>query len=152
MHTLRALLSQQTRGMALVWVAVMMPLFCAIVGLAMDGGLVFKAQRELQDTADAAARAGAMQLDQQAYRQSDGQSVALNPDQARQVAAQYAASEAPGVTGQVGADTQQVVVQLQEQVPTTFLRIVGINSVPIKAVAPARLRYGITQANGSGGP
>ena len=151
-QALGSFLARRLRGTALVWVAVMMPLFCAIVGLAIDGGLVFKEQRQLQDTADAAARVGAMQLDQQVYRQSNGATVALDPSQARQVAAQYVAAQAPGVTGQVAADTRQVVVALHEQVPTGFLRIVGIDNVPIKAVAPARLRSGITQANGTSEP
>ena len=53
------LLRSAHRGQAIVWTAVMLPLFLAIVGLAADGGLVFSARRELQNIADSAARAGA---------------------------------------------------------------------------------------------
>jgi methionine-rich copper-binding protein CopC len=89
-----------------------------------------------------------MQIDQQLYRQSNGATVALDVNRARQVAADYVSAQAPGVTDKVAADPQQVVVQVNEQVNTSFLRIVGINTVPIRAIAPARIRYGITQANG----
>ena len=143
-----ALLRRNQPGVALVWVALMMPMFLSIIGLALDGGLVFRAQRQLQNDADGAARAGAMQIDQQLYRQSNGATVALDVNRAQQVAADYVRTQAPSVTGHVAADPQQVVVQLKEQVNTSFLRIVGINAVPIAAVAPARIRYGITQANG----
>jgi len=141
-------LSLDVPGQAIVWAAVMMPLFLSVIGLAIDGGVVFKAERELQNVADGAARAGAMQVDQQAYRASSGQMLQLDADKAKQVAAQYVASQAPGVSGQVSADQQQVVVQVKEQVATSFIRIVGIDSVQIGAVAPARIRFGIQQENG----
>ena len=56
------------RGQVIVWVAVMLPFFLAVIGLASDGGLVFEQRRALQALADEAARAGASQLDQAAYR------------------------------------------------------------------------------------
>ena len=45
-------------GQAIVWVAVMMPFFLSVVGLAIDGGIVFSARRELQNVADSAACRG----------------------------------------------------------------------------------------------
>ena len=51
-------------GQALVWTAVMLPLFLSVIGLAIDAGTIFDARRELQNVADSAARAGAMQIDQ----------------------------------------------------------------------------------------
>jgi len=144
----RSWLSVALPGQAIVWTAVMMPLFLSVIGLAIDGGVVFKAERQLQNVADGAARAGAMQLDQQTYRASSGATLQLDADKAKQVAAQYLSSQAPTVNGQVTADPQQVVVQVKEQVATSFIRIVGIDSVQISAVAPARIRSGITQENG----
>jgi uncharacterized membrane protein len=141
-------LSTRLPGQAVVWAAVMMPLFLSAVGLAIDGGVVFKAERQLQNVADGAARAGAMQIDQQTYRATSGATLQLDADKARQTAAQYLSAQASNVSGQVTADPQQVVVQVKEQVPTSFIRIVGIDSVQISAVAPARLRSGIQQENG----
>lgn len=151
MMVLRALprwLSVRHSGQAIVWAAVMMPLFLSVIGLAIDGGVVFKAERQLQNVADGAARAGAMQIDQPTYRATSGATLQLDADKAKQVATQYVASQAPTVTGQVTADQQQVVVQVKEDVPTSFIRIVGIDSVQIGAVAPARIRFGIQQESG----
>jgi Flp pilus assembly protein TadG len=135
------------RGQALALAAVMMPLFVAIVGLALDGALVFNARRVLQDAADGAARAGAMQIDQRAYRESFGERVVLDPASAREVAAAYLADGPAGLSAEVAADPERVVVRVSRDVPTAFLRIVRIDSVRIGAVAPAELRYGVEQAN-----
>ena len=55
-------------GQALVMVAVMMVGLVSVVGLVSDGGLVFAQRRDLQNAADAAAAAAAMQIDEEAYR------------------------------------------------------------------------------------
>src|SRR6185312_17093596 len=60
------------RGQAVVWVAAMLPFFLAILGLAIDGGVVWDAERQLQATADGAARAGAEAVDTSAYYASNG--------------------------------------------------------------------------------
>ena len=148
MKGLRRFLNLRLSGQAIVWAAVMMPLFLSVIGLAIDGGVAFKAQRQLQNVADGAARAGAMQIDQPAYRASGGTALQLDPDKAKQVAAAYVSGQSTDVSGQVTADPQQVIVSLKQQVPTTFIQIVGINSMQIEAVAPARIRAGITQENG----
>ena len=133
-------------GQALVYVAVMLPLFLAIVGLAVDGGVVWGARRELQNVADTAARAGAMQIDLGAYRQSAGEVIVLDPTSARETAAGYLA-ETPGLVAEVQADQQRVVVTVSREVRLTFLRIVGLETVRIGAVAPAGVRFGIEQGN-----
>jgi len=121
----KALLGGEQAGQAVVWVAVMLPLFLSVVGLAADGGIVFSARRELQNVADSAARAGAMQVDQQVYRASSGATVVLDLAGARQVAAQYVASQGPEMVAAIAADSRQVVVQVGREVPTSFLRLVG---------------------------
>src|SRR6266542_3521776 len=70
-------------GQILVLTLVMMLGLLAVLGLVADGGLVFARHRELQATADAAARAGAAQLDEAAYRASNGRTARLNPAQAK---------------------------------------------------------------------
>ncbi len=131
------------RGQAIVWVAVMLPLFLSVIGLAIDGGIVFSYRRELQNVADSAARAGAMQIDQQVYRDSAGETVVLDVAGAQQVAAEYLASQGAGLSGTIAADQRQVVVQVGRDAPTSFLRLVGINTVHITATAPAEARVGI---------
>lgn len=132
------------RGQAVVWVAVMLPFFLAIVGLAIDGGLVWNAERELQSVADGAARAGAEALDTDAYYASNGRTVALDPTAARQQATQYLAREVHGGTWSVAADGREVVVQVRRSVPTGFVRVIGIDAVPLAATAKAETRYGVS--------
>lgn len=134
-------------GQMLVWVAVMLPLFLSVVGLAIDAGSVFAARRELQNVADGAARAGAMQIDIDAYRQSSGEKLALHPAKARQVAAEYVANEPAEVTVTIEADGNGVVVEARREVRTSFLQLVGVTTVRISATAPAAPRYGIESGN-----
>ena len=134
-------------GQAIVWAAVMLPLFLSVVGLTIDEGIVFDARRELQNVADSAARAGAMQVDQQAYRASSGATVVLDQAAARQVAAEYAASQGQGLAATIAVEPQRVVVQASREVPTSFLRLVGITSVRVSATASAEVRYGIDRPN-----
>ena len=135
------------RAVVAAWVAVMMPFFLTAVGLTLDGGLVFDARRELQNTADTAARAGAMQVDQQVYRDSNGATVVLDQASARATAAQYVASQGPDVQAVISSDDQHVLVTVSRDVPTNFLRIAGIDKVHIAATALAEVRYGIDRAN-----
>lgn len=133
------------RGQAIVWAAVMLPLFLAVIGLAIDGGIVFDDRRALQGVADSAARAGAMQIDQNTYRASAGQTIVLDQPSAQQVAVEYVSSQGTGMTATVTTDSQRVVVTVQRSAPTSFLRIVGIDSVQISAQATAEVQHGITQ-------
>jgi Flp pilus assembly protein TadG len=149
-NLVRPLLSGQ-HGQVIVWVAVMLPLLLSIIGLTIDGGLVFSARRELQNAADSAARAGAMQVDERAYRESGGERVVLDEGAARRVAAEYLGSTGAGLDARITTESQRVVVQVSREVPTSFMRLAGINRVRISATAPAELRYGIEQGNRSSG-
>ena len=143
MNVVWKLASQRQRGAALVWVAVMMPFFLSIAGLAIDSGTMFKERRDMQALADGAARAGAMQIDRTAYRASSGSKVVLDPAAARSAAASYLAGQPAGLSTSVSADQQQVVVEIGRKVPTAFLRIVHIDSADIGATSVAFPRHGI---------
>jgi Flp pilus assembly protein TadG len=130
-------------GQAAAWVSVMLPLFLAVIGLAIDGGIVFAHRRELQNVADSAARAGATQIDVSAFRAGRGDTVVLDAGAARQTAGEYLASRGSGLRGEVTADSRQVVVRVEQDVPTSFLSLVGIGTVRITATAPAEARVGI---------
>jgi uncharacterized membrane protein len=130
-------------GQVIVLVALMLTGLIAVVGLAADGGIVFAQRRDLQNLADAAALAGAMQLDEQAYRESG--TVTLDEAAAEQVVAQYLAD-----TGDLGytvaASETGVEVQVSRQASTSFLRVIGIDGVEISASARAEARHGIDAA------
>lgn len=133
------------RGQAIVWVAVMFPFFLATIGLAIDGGIVFDNQRALQNVADSAARAGATRIDPNAYRDSGGQRVVLDQGSAEQLALAYVRGQGTDLRASVQTDPEHVVVVVQRAVPTSFLRIVGIDDVQILATATAEMQHGISQ-------
>jgi uncharacterized membrane protein len=133
-------------GQALVWVAVMLPLL-SVIGLSIDAGTLFDARRELQNVADSAARAGAMQIDQTAYRASSGTTVVLDPATARQAAAQYISTRGARFAATIDVEPKSVIVQVSQSVPTSFLRLVGIGTMRITATAPAMPRFGIQGEN-----
>jgi uncharacterized membrane protein len=127
-------------GQALVLVAVLLLGLVAVVGLATDGGLVFAQRRDLQNLADGAALAGAMQIDEGAYR--GGGTVALDQAAARQAAETYLAGA--DVTYRVTAGANGVAVEVSRQATLGFLRVIGIDGVTIGASARAAPRFGVT--------
>ena len=57
-------------GAILVMTVLMLPVIIGFIGLMLDGGLAYAARRELQDAADGAALAGAMQVDMQYFSET----------------------------------------------------------------------------------
>jgi uncharacterized membrane protein len=130
------------RGQAVIWVAVFTPFFLAIVGLALDGGLVFDQEQGLQLLARTAARVGAEQVDRQAYYASQGATLTLDVPAAQGAALAYINTQAPGISAQVAADGSTVQVRVARNVPLAFLRIIGLDSVRLSATGTAQLRGG----------
>lgn len=107
----------------------------SIAGLAVDGTKAFLFRRSLQNAADAAAIAAASELNVRRYYSSGGRSVALDPVGARRAAAEMLASRALEVGARIVAGGGGVTVELRGRVPTSFLRLVGIVSVPVAVEA-----------------
>src|SRR6266511_366264 len=95
---------QREDGQILVLTVVMVLGLLAVLGLVADGGLVFARHRELQAMADAAARAGAAQLDEAVYRASNGRIAQLDPNRARQAARGYLQASGFAGEAEVSAD------------------------------------------------
>jgi Flp pilus assembly protein TadG len=135
---------RRERAQALVFLTVMLPLFLAVIGLALDGGHMFSERANLQAIADASARAGAMRLDTpRMYRDGTG-AVFLSPDEAVAAARDYATYHGLPKDGiEAAADDQVVTVQLHEGVATVFVKVVHIDSVVIRASSSASARYGV---------
>lgn len=132
-------------GQVIVLVAVLMVALVAVVGLVTDGGMVFTQRRDLQNVADAAALAGAMQIDENAYRASGGTAVVLDEQAARAAAVVYLQAEG-GLAYQVSVTPARVDVSVSRQANTGFLRVLGISGVQINAAATAEPRHGIAAA------
>jgi uncharacterized membrane protein len=121
----------------------------AVLGLVADGGLLFARHRELQALADAAARAGAGQLDEATYRASGGRSAQLDPTQARVAASRHL--RAAGFAGQatITATTGQVTIGLAERIRTPIFNNVGFNPIQLVVHSRAEPRTSSTQSQGS---
>lgn len=148
---------QTQPAQALVWLAVAIPLFITTAGLAIDGGVLLNARRQLQSATDGAARAAATRLDMSRLRASGGADVQLDADLANRAARAYLdqafAADAhswqnvPRTEVEVGA--RRVHVQVHAELRTAFLQIVRIDAVPVEAGAFADVQFGIH--DGSGG-
>lgn len=130
-------------GQVLVMVALMMVGVVSVVGLVSDGGLVFAQRRDLQNVADAAAAAGATQIDEAVYR-STGE-VVLDEQLARDAAALYLDAEG-ALDYVVSVLSDRVEVSVSRQATTGFLRVVGIDGIEVTASASAEPRYGVESA------
>ena len=131
-------------GQVLVMVALMMVGVVSVVGLVSDGGLVFAQRRDLQNVADAAAAAGAMQIDEAVYR-STGE-VVLDEQLARDAAVLYLDAE-DGLDYVVNVLPDRVEVAVSRQATTGFLRVIGIDGIEVSASASAEPRYGVESAD-----
>lgn len=129
----------------MVLVAILMIGLVAVVGLVTDGGMVFTQRRDLQNVADAAAAAGASQIDEDAYRRSAGETVILDESAAYDAATRYLDDEGDLEYAVMVAPTR-VDVSVSREATTGFLRVLGIDGVEIDATSTAEPRYGIESA------
>lgn len=142
--------SSRRAAQALVFFAAALPIFVAMAGLAIDGALLLTARRELQSAVDGAARAGATRLDMELLRGSGGGDVQLDPVRARAATLQYIdealdrrlAWDTAPVT-RVEVSRLRVRAAVDGSLRTAFLRIVGIDQVPVGASAVADVQYGV---------
>lgn len=110
-----------------------------IVGVAVDGTRAFVFRRTLQSAADAAALAGAGELDTQRYYSTRGRSVSLDPGSAEATAHKLLALRGLGAQTHVRVAEDRVTVTLRSTIPTLFLRVVGVTKLPVAAEAASEL-------------
>ncbi len=134
-------LHRDGRGSASVLVALFLLGLVAVSGLVADGGRVLAERRQLQNLADSAAAAGAMQLDVAAYRRA-GARVSLDEAGARRAAEARLAS-ASGLSARVLATSELVSVRVERSVPLAFLGLLGLGGVTVSASAEAEPRAGV---------
>lgn len=128
------------RGQVLPLTAVFLALvLLPVAGFVVDGGMLFMERRDLANTAGAAATAAAQRIDEAQYRLSGGQVVVLDEPAARAVALQHAT--AAGLTAQVATTPRSVEVTVTKRMRTSFLRVVGIDELEVRATGRAVPRY-----------
>ena len=146
----------RSEAQAILWLTLLAPVFVAIAGLAIDGGVLLTSHRQLQSFADGAARAGATRLDTRRLRSSGGADVQLDPTLAAEAARVYlrdalvdtrVAWQAPP-DSQVEVSSRRVHVVIRAHVQTAFLRIVRVDEAPVEASAFADVQFGIHDGGG----
>jgi hypothetical protein len=112
----------------------------AVVGLGLDPGEAYAAKIRAIGQAEAAARAGAQQINLTLYRTTG--TLQLNPAAARQTAQQYLTAE--HVTGTASATTARVTVRITTAYRTQLWQLVGVDSIGVHASGSALPQLGIT--------
>jgi Putative Flp pilus-assembly TadE/G-like len=130
-------------GQILPLMSIMIVVLLVVTGLALDGGQALVARREAQGVADAAARAGADQLDEASVRAGDNPPN-LNTDAAYAAAANYVGIQRPGMFATIVVAPQRVDVHVSLKLELTFMRLTGLSSATIDADGSAEPRTGIT--------
>jgi Flp pilus assembly protein TadG len=114
----------------------------AIAGLATDATRAFIARRSLQNIADSAALAGAGELDVETYYSSGGSRIVTEKEDAAAVVSEWLRRRGYTGAAQIVVDRDSIGVTLRTDVPTSFLRLVGVVSLPVSAEADAVLGPG----------
>jgi Flp pilus assembly protein TadG len=124
------------RGQVFVLTTIALVCMTALSAFVLDIGAWFRDHREMQRAADAGALAGA-------------QALPNNPSQASQLASQYATQDGASSSGTTvsfggtgscpGGPTDTICVTAKQTDPGFFSKVLGINSVNIKADAAARV-------------
>jgi Flp pilus assembly protein TadG len=115
----------------------------AVAGLVLDAGLALSAKVQALDIAQAAARAGAQQLDLNLYRTSSR--AQLDPQRAAAAARAWLASA--GAEGDAAATTTTVTVTVRRTTNTQLLQLIGVHRLHVSASATATAVQGITGPN-----
>lgn len=136
---------KEQKGVMLILFACLLPFFLLCAGFAVDLGRGFVRRSQLQNAADAAALAGAAELGPSIMQGRE--SVDFHPAADRQ-AAQYVSANEGDRASSIDVALFQARnannkglyrVYLQTEVPTTFMRIVGRDSMRVAVNAVANI-------------
>ena len=110
----------------------------AVAGLAIDGTRAFVMKRSLQNAADSAVVAASAEIDTSMYYASGGSQVRLDEQLARSVAIRSLTERGFPADAELVADEHFVTVVLRSESRTTFLKLVGIDNIPVVVTSSAR--------------
>ena len=112
----------------------------AVSGLAVDGTRAFLFRRTLQNSADAASLAAASELDERVFYATAGRRRTLDEDDAREAASRWLSLRGLQARSEILVADGRVTVVLRDEVPTSFLALVGVDHIPVAVVAAAEPR------------
>lgn len=125
------------RGQATLLVIGIALVCFASAGLAVDLTRASLLRRTLQSVADSAAAVGASQLDEERYYSSGGSDARLQRPRAVREALSILRRRGHVDNLRLSADARQVRVVVGGRVRTSFLRLIGIDHVAVRAEAAA---------------
>ena len=125
-------------GQVLVFVVGLAVVVFSVGGLTVDGTRAFIARRSLQNAADAAATAGAAAIDEQQYYRTGGTRIVTDEADAREEVMSLLRLRNLDARPSISISAREVQVALSETTDTTFLRLIGVDRIPIGVVATAR--------------
>ena len=133
------------RGSFLTITALALPLAITLLGLVIDGGLMFRAERRALALSAAAAHVGAQQIDQTWFIATNR--VRLDAGAAAAAANDFLTRNAPAYVHPAGVSvwSDEVRVNAVAELPTYFLRLFGIATIRINVSSVARPQYGIEE-------
>jgi Flp pilus assembly protein TadG len=128
--------AQDERGAVLVAGLLLALALLIVIGAAVDVGRAFIERRELVSLADGAALSGSQALDLDALHAGQ---LTLDPSEAQATALRMLAIE-PDLRARANASPASVSVEVEREIPTVLLRLVGLPSLTVKAQATAEPR------------
>lgn len=134
----RAARRRGERGQVIAFLVVMTAGFMAIAGLVDDGGRALSGRARALDEAQAAARAGAQQINLTLLRGSGA--IELDAPAAMQAADQYLSTV--GDPGAVTVSGNAVHVTVTVTVPTQILGVLGVKTLTVSASGDAIAEQG----------
>ncbi len=126
-------------GQVTAFVVILSAALLLFAGLVLDAGLALSTKAQALDAAQAAARAGAQQLDLTQYRLTG--TARLDPVPAAAAARRWLS--AAGLDGDVTATTTKVTVTVHASRRTQLLRLVGVGELHVSATAVSTPRLGV---------
>jgi Putative Flp pilus-assembly TadE/G-like len=130
-------LRQRQRGQSTLWLVSTILVVVLAFGLVADGAVLFAAHRRALGLADAAARAGAGQVDVARLRLEPESPARLDPASARSTALAFVARQEPEATSEAAVTDEQIVVRVHLRAPTAILHPFGHAVLDVVAEAEA---------------
>jgi Flp pilus assembly protein TadG len=124
------------RGAVLVAGLLLALALLIVIGAAVDIGRAFIERRELVSVADGAALSGSQALDLDALHAGQ---LMLDPSQAQATALGVLRTE-PELRARADASPALVSVEVEREIPTVLLRLVGLSTLTVRAQATAEPR------------
>ena len=139
-------LSKEQKGVFIVFTAVLLPIILACAGLAMDLGNAFAHKSKLQNAADAAVLVYAtlVQTDKTSAKEQTIKYMDANMhgESYQNLHAQIRQNQKD--------NKSMVTLYATKNVPTTFMRILGFDAVPVSVEATCNIPTSSTESHGAG--